>query len=79
VTIEVGDTVKLTARKKGGPAKNVLIIFGDLMVVERIKDSVLFSPKPGPWLLVTCDVGSGHCRWINVEDDRLFTVEKVNG
>ena len=77
MAIKPGDTVRLVPRKKGGPAKNVLIIFGDLMVVDRIEDSVQFSPKPGPWLLVTCDVGSGHCRWINVADDRLFTVEET--
>jgi len=75
MSIEAGDTVTLTARKKGGPAKNVLLIFGDSFVVDRVSDSVQFSPKPGPWILVTCDVGSGHARWVHVDSDRLFTVE----
>ena len=73
--IEAGDVVTLTA-KKGGHAKNVLLIFGDSFVVNRVEDSVPFSDQPGPWLLVTCDVGSGHARWVHPTSDRLFTVTR---
>jgi len=77
MTIAAGDTVELTAKKKSGHGQNILRLFGESMDVNQVRDHVIFSTQPGPWLLVTSDVGSGHCRWINVDNDRLFTVTKA--
>ena len=65
--------MKLAAKSKKG--KERLKRDGDEWIVIRTADTVLFSPKKGPWLFIIPPNMDQHAsRWIHATDDENFQI-----
>lgn len=72
---ELGDILILTGKDKKGRQR--IKQHGEKWVVVEIKDTVVFNPEPGPWLLVEPELGQRQAmRWINPQNDPHFKIEK---
>lgn len=65
--------VRLTAKTR--KAKNRIQENGDVGPILDVRDSVVFSDEPGPWLAIAA--GDPHWRWVHATKDKNFTVEKL--
>ena len=67
--------MRLTGKTQKG--KNRIREHGDLWVLLKTRDSVLFDTKPGQWFLIApCNNGSAS-RWIHSINDRDFEIEEM--
>jgi hypothetical protein len=50
-------------------------------VLHMLRDSVVFSDRPGPWLYLRPDTGGtdgrDHARWVHEHSDKDFQVKEV--
>lgn len=71
MTINVGDRIQLQPKSKKG--KQRLKDFPSTGEVLEIRQSVCFSDKKGPWLLVKG--GDPTSRWVHIKEDPNFDIE----
>lgn len=68
--MKIGEKISLSGKTLKG--KNRIREHGSDWTVVQVVDKVAFSPKLGPWLMVTAE--DGHGRWVNSMDDTDFIV-----
>jgi len=62
----------ITLRAKTRKGKNILANHGTIWTVEHNENTVIFTDKIGPWLLLTAGT---DWRWVHETDDENFEVE----
>jgi len=62
-------SVKLTGISNFG--RRSVLKSGNPWCVQKITDQVLFSPHPGPWMLLERD---HFQRWVNLSSDKNFLI-----
>lgn len=67
-------TVRLVP--KTNKAKNRLNENGAIGNILEVRDTVLFSSEPGPWLAV--DAGDPVWRWVHSTNDKHFTIKNLD-
>lgn len=73
--IKENDTIHLKGKTQKG--KNRVREQGSTWMVLFIRDSVLFSSLPGPWLMVaSLSSSKAHIRWVHIKNDVDFEIEE---